>query len=85
MSQTKAGAKKARATMMEKYGKDYYKEIGKVGGQNGNTGGFYKNSEAAREAGRKGGLKSKRGPAKPKTEEVEETFTSKFKRAFSRA
>lgn len=40
---------------------DFYKKIGSIGGKKGTTGGFYANRELAREAGRKGGLKSKRG------------------------
>lgn len=34
------------------------------GGRNGHTGGFAANRELAKIAGRKGGLKSKRGPAR---------------------
>lgn len=66
MSGTVAGGKKAAATNMKKYGKDFYKKNGKKGGQNGHTGGFYANHELARIAGAKGGKKSRRGPAKKK-------------------
>ena len=57
------GGKKAAATNKEKYGKDFYAEIGRKGGRNGHTGGFAANPELARIAGRKGGRISKRGKA----------------------
>ncbi len=58
--QTAEGAIKAGATNKRKYGEDYYKKIGAIGGRNSRTGGFYANRELAREAGRKGGRISKR-------------------------
>lgn len=64
MSGTKAGGIKGRNRIYEKYGKDFYKEIGRKGGKKGNTGGFYANPELAVIAGRKGGAISKRGKAK---------------------
>lgn len=64
MAGTIEGGKRARETNYTRHGKDFYKRIGQIGGQNGHTGGFYANPELARTAGRKGGLKSKRGPAK---------------------
>lgn len=64
MAGTKAGGQKAAATNRKKYGREYYAEIGAKGGRNGHTGGFAANPDLARLAGRKGGLKSKRGPAK---------------------
>lgn len=66
MAGTKAGGQKAAATNRKKYGREYYAHIGRKGGRNGHTGGFAANPELAREAGRKGGLISKRGKAKPK-------------------
>lgn len=66
MAGTKAGGQKAAATNRKKYGREFYAEIGAKGGRNGHTGGFAANPELAREAGRKGGLISKRGKAKPK-------------------
>lgn len=60
MSGTVKGGIKARDKNIELYGKDFYKRIGKKGGQLGKTGGFYANRELARKAGRKGGLKSRR-------------------------
>lgn len=64
MAGTKAGGKKAAATNKARYGKDWYANIGRQGGQNGHTGGFAANPELARIAGAKGGKISKRGPAK---------------------
>ena len=66
MAGTKAGGFKAAQTNKIKYGYDFYAEIGRKGGRNGHMGGFAANPELARIAGRKGGLKSKRGPAKKK-------------------
>lgn len=68
MAGTKAGGKKAAATNKARYGKDWYADIGRKGGSNGHTGGFAANPELAKEAGRKGGTISRRGPAKnPRT------------------
>jgi len=60
MAGTKAGGLAAAATNKAKYGDDFYAKIGSKGGKLGKTGGFAANKELAREAGRKGGLKSKR-------------------------
>jgi general stress protein YciG len=60
VSGTKVGGSKARETNRAKYGSDYYAQIGRIGGHNGHTGGFAANTELAKEAGRLGGLKSKR-------------------------
>lgn len=43
---------------------DFYKKIGAMGGKASKTGGFYANRELASIAGRIGGRKSRRGPAK---------------------
>lgn len=64
MAGTKEGGKKAAATNKKKYGIEFYAHIGRKGGRNGHTGGFAANPELAKEAGRKGGKISKRGPAK---------------------
>lgn len=61
---TKVGGMKAAKTNLEKHGADFYKIIGKKGGQNGHTGGFAANRALAIIAGRKGGRISRRGPAK---------------------
>lgn len=60
MAGTLAGGKKAAQTNKEKYGENFYAEIGAKGGKLGTTGGFFANRELAREAGRKGGRVSKR-------------------------
>ncbi len=52
---------KKGATNKAKYGSDFYRRIGAIGGKNGTTSGFYANRELAREAGKKGGRISKRG------------------------
>ncbi|GHU08327.1 hypothetical protein FACS189431_4380 [Alphaproteobacteria bacterium] len=64
MAGTKAGAKKAAATNKARHGANFYATIGRKGGQNGHTGGFFANRELARAAGAKGGRVSRRGPAK---------------------
>lgn len=64
MAGTKEGALKAAKTNKKRHGKNFYKEIGAMGGRNGHTGGFAANPELARIAGAKGGRISKRGPAK---------------------
>ena len=62
MGGTIKGGKAAAYTNKTKYGSDFYAKIGAMGGKKGRTGGFYANRELAREAGRRGGLKSKRRP-----------------------
>lgn len=64
MGGTKIGGIKASATNRAKYGEDFYRNIGRKGGQNGHTGGFAANPELAKIAGAKGGRISKRGKAK---------------------
>lgn len=63
MAGTKAGGKAAAATNKTKYGPDFYAKIGAKGGKLGKTGGFFANRKLASEAGRKGGLISKRRPS----------------------
>lgn len=73
MAGTKNGGRRAAATNKEKYGKDFYAEIGRKGGRNGHNGGFASEAvgkdgltgaQRAKIAGSIGGRKSKRGPAK---------------------
>lgn len=66
MAGTKAGGQKARETNYAKYGSDFYRNIGRIGGRNGHTGGFASNPELAKIAGSKGGKISRRGPTKKK-------------------
>ncbi|HEX9679774.1 MAG TPA: KGG domain-containing protein [Candidatus Saccharimonadales bacterium] len=63
MAGTKKGGQKAALTNRKRYGADFYAAIGRKGGKNGRTGGFYANRELAREAGRKGGRISRRRKA----------------------
>lgn len=57
MAQTEQGAKKAVQTHYDKYGADYYRNIGKLGGSaERKTPRYWEiNPDAARESGRKGG------------------------------
>lgn len=59
MPGSKLGGKKAAVTNIRKYGEDFYRKIGTMGGKKGKTGGFYANRELARIAGAKGGKASK--------------------------
>lgn len=59
--------KRWRETVEKRYGgpegaHKFMQRIGQIGGRNGHTGGFASNRELAREAGRKGGTISRRGP-----------------------
>lgn len=67
MPGTKAGGQRAAETNKKRHGSDFYAKIGATGGKKGRTGGFYANRELAREAGRKGGLISRRSKAGTKT------------------
>ena len=66
MAGNREGAIKAKQKILAKYGKDYYKELGKKGGVKGTTGGFFANRQLASIAGKKGGSISRRGPSKNK-------------------
>ena len=70
MAGTKAGGRKAAATNKARYGNNWYAKIGKIGGQNGHTGGFATMDEEtgeyllAKRAGAIGWKISKRSRAK---------------------
>ena len=57
---TVEGGKKAAATNKMRYGVEFYRTIGKMGGVKSRGGGFAYDREVAREAGRKGGRNGKR-------------------------
>ena len=62
MSGTREGSKKAIATIREKHGADFFKNIGRKGGIKTAADGVFKGfavSGKASEAGRKGGLRRK--------------------------
>ena len=63
MPGTVAGGRKAAQTNKTRHGKEFYARIGAIGGKKGHTGGFAANRDLAREAGRKGGLISRRRKA----------------------
>lgn len=63
MAGTKSGGKAAAKTNTMKWGADFYKRIGAIGGRKGHTGGFFVNRELARIAGAKGGRISRRVPS----------------------
>ena len=65
MAGTREGGLKAAQKNLER-DPDFYRIIGRKGGQNGHTGGFYNNQELAKRAGAIGGRISRRGPAKNK-------------------
>jgi general stress protein YciG len=60
MPGTRKGGEKAAQTNKNRYGKEFYVRIGALGGKISRGGGFAANPELAREAGRKGGLKSRK-------------------------
>lgn len=72
MPGTKTGAAKARETNRDRWGENFYEVIGRKGGlKKGVKKGFAANPALASRVGKIGGENSKRGPAKPKVEGVE--------------
>lgn len=78
MSGNRAGGLKAAEKNIKHFGKDFYKNIGKMGGAKSRNGGFASDkigpdgltgAERARIAGRKGGSKSRRTSKKIVVEE----------------
>jgi general stress protein YciG len=70
MAGTYTGGKSAAQTNKRKYGEDFYRRIGSYGGQSGKVDGTIKgfalmDREKVREAGRRGGSISRRGPKLP--------------------
>lgn len=65
MAGTRKGGLKCAETNRERYGEDYYTEMGRKGGRwKGKKGFALMTPEQRSAAGRKGGQISKRGPAK---------------------
>ncbi len=60
MPGTRRGGVKAATTNKKRYGANFYETIGAMGGRKSRGGGFAKNPELAREAGRRGGMASRR-------------------------
>ena len=60
MAGTPTGGEKAALTNKERYGLDFYKQIGEKGGKISRGGGFASNPALASEAGKIGGKISKR-------------------------
>lgn len=71
MSGTKIGGQKAAKTNKKRHGKNFYKQIGKIGGQNSTYGAFAQSSELARLAGKIGGMRSRKDSKYTPTPEVE--------------
>ena len=80
---TKDGGTKAAKTTKNRHGEDFYARIGRKGGQNGHTGGFYARPELAKTAGKKGGkissragVKNGEGKTKKKSTSIKRTRTA---------
>lgn len=69
MAQSQAGGYKAARTNKIRYGDDFYRRIGAMGGRKSRGGGFAANHELASKAGRIGGTISRRGKSKTKLED----------------
>lgn len=70
MAGTVKGGKKAAQTNRARHGSDFYANIGRKGGSvKGTKGGFAANPKLAQEAGRKGGLVSRRRKAVAKSDD----------------
>lgn len=78
---TKIGGQKAAKANKQLYGDDFYRKIGKKGGENSVNGGFAScrvgkdgltGHQRAKIAGAKGGRISRRGPVKDDIDEAEE-------------
>lgn len=62
MAGTKAGAARAKKTNLERHGAKFFSNIGAIGGKKtGVKKGFAANPERARQAGKVGGARSRRG------------------------
>jgi len=68
MAGTRVGGEKAAKTNKQRYGAEFYERIGHLGGKTSTGGGFAKDPELARRAGRLGGLRSRRRKAGEQSE-----------------
>lgn len=69
MPGTRQGGLRAAKTNKQRYGQEFYERIGRAGGKISTGGGFSNNPELAREAGRKGGLRSRRSKAETQSDQ----------------
>lgn len=60
MPGTKEGGLKSAITIKQRYGEDYFKRTGKLGGLKSKGGGFQQGDELNKLAGRLGGTKSRK-------------------------
>lgn len=60
MSGTVEGGRRAAERNRVRHGADFYARIGAIGGRKSRNGGFAANRDLAKEAGRKGGMVSRR-------------------------
>jgi general stress protein YciG len=67
MAGTVKGGRKAAQTNKQRYGANFYEQIGRAGGTKSRGGGFAKNRDLAVIAGRKGGQASRRKKAEDQT------------------
>lgn len=81
MGGTISGGIKCAATNKKKYGDDFYKRLGQMGGHKSHKGGFAANPELAKIAGSLGGQRSKRGLAK-KNKETDEAKDKRIKKNY---
>jgi Stress-induced bacterial acidophilic repeat motif. len=68
------GGKSAAETNKERYGEDFYKNIGRKGGLKSRGGGFAYSRKLASEAGRKGGLATQRKREEAQQEKEHQTW-----------
>ena len=89
MGGTRVGGIHAAKVLRDRYGKDYYKQIGAIGGRRSRGGGFASGVADPVEAGRRGGANSRRtriiDPEEPLREDEMDVLLSLAKRVSRRA
>ena len=78
MAGNRAGGLRSAETNKRLYGEDFYKKIGKAGGEKSQGGGFAANREIARLAGRVGGMTSRKNSIPITAVEIEEIKQAKL-------